>query len=161
MAVTNQNGALAAAKQAAALRRAANQAEAARKAEEERRQRRREIEKKIREWEEKLRIVEAQIAALTDENAKLGQCLSDWNTQKSKCSASEILSEVVVLNVFEGVCADQIKTDLEACLTKMDGTCSNVTGLSGSISNQIARLQEYASLIQTKLSALRSELNSI
>lgn len=153
MAFIKQSAAIAAAKQAEAIRRAAEEAE--------RRRRRAAIEAQIRQWEEKLRNVESQIAALTDEKSKLGTCLTDWSTQKSICSSSDILSEVVVLNVFEGVCADQIKIDMENCVTRMDTTCSNVSGMSGNIATQIARLQECVSVIQTKLSALRSELNSI
>lgn len=153
MAFIKQSAAIAAAKQAEAIRRAAEEAE--------RRRRRAAIEAQIRQWEEKLRNVESQIAALTDEKSKLGTCLTDWSTQKSICSSSDILSEVVVLNVFEGVCADQIRTDMGTCLAKMDKTCSNVFRLNGSIAAQISRLQQYVSVIQTKLSSLRSELNSI
>lgn len=46
----------------------------------------------------------------------------DLEAQKSIYNGSEILSEVVIVNVFEGVCADSIKADFTDSITEMDQT---------------------------------------
>lgn len=135
--------------------------EARRRAEAERARKRAALRSQISQWESKLSRVEAQISALSRERSKLDTCLSDWNTQKSIYSGSRILSEVVILNVFEGVCADKIKSDLETSIQEMDRTHTDVSGLNGNVSAQISRLRQYADEIRSKLASLRSELNSI
>lgn len=135
--------------------------EAARRAAEERARRIAAIQAEINMWNGKLARVESQIASLTTEQASLNTYLEDWESQKSIYSGSEILSEVVIVNVFEGVCADSIKADFTDSITEMDQTHSDVGGLNGNVGEQISRLNQYKSDINSKLTALRNELNSI
>lgn len=141
------------------------QLQAEREAEREReraRQRRREaLRAQIKQWDDKLSDVREQISALSAERSRLDVCLGDWDAQRNAYNANEILSEVVIVNVFEGVCADRIKTELENCMAKMNVTHTSVSGLNGNVSAQIARLGQYVSFINGKLSSLHSELNSI
>ena len=140
---------------------AADAAEAQRRAAEERGRRRAYIQSQIHHWDTKLSKVNSQIADLTAEQSNLNTCLGDWNIQKSIYSGSAILSEVVIVNVFEGICADKIKADFSASITEMDQTHSKVSGLNGNVGAQISRLNQYVSVINTKLVSLRNELNSI
>lgn len=131
------------------------------RAAEERARRRAAIQSQIQQWNTKLTTVNSQIAGLTAEQSNLSTYLGDWDTQKSIYSGSEILSEVVIVNVFEGVCADKIKADFSASITEMDETHSKVSGLNGNVGAQISRLNQYVSVINTKLASLRNELSSI
>lgn len=110
--------------------------EAARCAAEERARRRAAIQAEINMWNGKLARVESQIASLTTEQSNLNTYLGDWETQKSIYSGSEILSEVVIVNVFEGVCADSIKADFTDSITEMDQTHSDVGGMIGTWGNR-------------------------
>lgn len=123
--------------------------------------RRKEIQSKIDKWNYKLDKVNLQIEELTDEQTRLNECLEEWDTQKTTYSGNDILSEVVITNVFEGVCADKIKDDLTASVAQMDLTYSKVSGLNDNVGLQISKLNEYKTLINGELVTLRSELNSI
>lgn len=119
------------------------------------------IQSQIQQWNMKLSKVNSQIAGLTAEQSNLCTYLGDWDTQRNLYSGSEILSEVVIANVFEGVCADRIKTDFSAGIIEMDETHGKVSGLNGNVGVQISRLNQYVSVINTKLTSLRNELSSI
>ena len=131
------------------------------RAAEERARRRAAIQSQIQQWNTKLTTVNSQIADLTAEQSNLNTYLGDWDTQKSIYNGSEILSEVVIVNIFEGVCADTIKAEFSASITEMDETHSKVSGLNGNVGAQISRLNQYISVINTKLTSLRNELSSI
>lgn len=129
--------------------------------ERERARKRAEIQAKINEWNNKLNNVNSQISSLNTQQSNLNTYLADWDTQKNTYNGSDILSDVVIVNVFEGVCADDIKADFSDCITQMDTTYSDVSGLNGNVSLQISRLNEYVTFINGKIAALKSELNSI
>ncbi len=140
---------------------AARRAEEERQAEQERENRRKALNEQIDQWNSKLTNVNAQISALSSERSRLDACLGDWDVQRNAYSANEILSEVVIVNVFEGVCADKIKMDFESCIAKMNQTRTSVGGLNGNVGAQISRLGQYAAFINGKLTSLHSELSSI
>ncbi len=135
--------------------------ERARREAEERARRKAAIQSQINQWDEKLSGVNSQLSGLVAEQSKLNTYLGDWSTQKNIYSGNDILSEVVIVNVFEGVCADKIKSDFSACIKKMDRTCGEVYGLNGNVGAQILRLRQYVSTINARLTSLRNELNSI
>ena len=135
--------------------------ERARREAEERARRRAAIQSQIHQWDDKLLWVNSQLSGLETEQSNLNSYLGDWSTQKNIYSGNDILSEVVIVNVFEGVCADKIKSDFSACIKKMDQTCGGVYGLNGNVSAQIVRLRQYVSTINARLTSLRNELNSI
>lgn len=119
------------------------------------------IQAQIRQWDAKLTQVKSQISALTKEQSNLNSYLGDWDTQKGIYNGSELLSDVVIINVFEGVCADKIKMEMGESIKEMDQTCSRVRGLNGNVGVQIARLNQYVSVINSRLTMLRGELNSL
>lgn len=133
-------------------------ADAIRKAKEARRKA---IQNEIDQWNKKLSKADSQRIALTAEQSKLNAYMGEWDTQKSTYSGNDILSEVVILNVFEGVCADKIKDDLTDSVAQMDQTYSKISGLNTHVGEQISLLGQYINVINAKLTSLRSELNSI
>lgn len=135
-------------------------AEARRRAEEKAR-RREELQKQIDDWNDKKDTAMKQIERLETEQLKLHSYLKMWEEKKSIYSGNEILSEVVIINVFEGVCADKIKKDFTACIAEMDQTYSKVSGLRESVNAQLANLNLYVSLINTTIASLANELNFI
>lgn len=135
--------------------------ERARREAEERARRRAAIQSQIHQWDDKLLWVNSQLSGLEAEQSELNSYLGDWSAQKNIYSGNDILSEVVIVNVFEGVCADKIKSDFSACIKKMDQTWGEVYRLKENVGVQIARLKQYSSTINTRLTSLRNELNSI
>lgn len=135
--------------------------ERARREAEERARRRAAIQSQINQWDDKLSGVNSQLSGLVAEQSKLNTYLGDWSTQKNIYSGNDILSEVVIVNVFEGVSADKIKSDFSACIKKMNQTCGEVYGLNGNVGAQIVRLRQYVSIINARLTSLKNELNSI
>ncbi|MDE7284206.1 MAG: hypothetical protein K2N85_11590 [Lachnospiraceae bacterium] len=131
------------------------------RAEAERARRRAAIQAEIDKWNEKLNKVKLQKANLGLQQIILNTYMRKWDTQKTTYSGNDILTEVVILNVFEGVCADTMKEKLTDSVTQMDRTYSGVSGLNGNVGLQISRLDEYITFINEKITALRSELNSI
>lgn len=133
------------------------------RAEEERakERRRNEINGEISQLNTKKNDVYKQIYNLTSEQTHLNMYLEEWGAQKALCNQNDILSEIVILNVFEGVCADKIKQEFHESVAEMDLTCRKIVGLYGGVSVQIERLNQYASIINTRLTSLRNELNSL
>lgn len=110
---------------------------------------------------QELTKVNQQIASLSSEHGKLGTTLADWCTQKADYSGNEVVSEVVILNIFEGKCADALKEELTSCVEEMDKTYSGVTSLNTQVNVQIGRLRERVSIIGQELRDLQLELNSL
>lgn len=131
------------------------------RAEAERARKREAIQKKIDEWNNKFTTVQSQKTSLTAQQANLNLYMGNWDTQKTTYNGNDILTEVVILNVFEGVCADTMKEELTDSVTQMDQTYSGVSGLNGNVGLQISRLNEYITFINEKITALKNELNSI
>lgn len=120
-----------------------------------------ELKAQILTWETKLKKVKSQMTSLTTQNTNLNTYLGEWETQKKIYNESATLSEVVIVNVFEGVCADKIKVKFQKCITTMNGTYNSVNNLTGIVSLQIARLKQYETYINSKLTLLKTELSSL
>lgn len=127
----------------------------------ERARKRAAIQSKIDEWKNKLTKVQSQQTSLTTQQTNLNTYLGEWDTQKTTYNGNDILKDVVIINVFEGVCADNIKTDFTYCITQMDKTYGVVSGLNAHLGEQIGRLNQYKSSINAQLSSLEAELRSI
>lgn len=119
------------------------------------------IQFQINQLNTTLTQVNAQISNLTTEQTNLGTYLGEWNAQKSRYNGNDILSDVVIVNVFEGVCADKIKENMEECISEMDQTYSGVNGLKSNVGRQISRLNQYVLDINAKLTTLKAQLNSL
>lgn len=142
-------------------RRRAAEEQARRRAEEERARKRAALREQIQRWDDKLARVKSQLSGLEAEQSRLNAYLDEWVSQKNVYNGNRILSEVVIVNVFEGVCADKIKNDLSNCIAEMGRTCGRVNGLNGNVCIQIARLHQQVSSVNARLSSMRNELNSI
>lgn len=130
-------------------------------AEAARRQRIALLQMQITRKNQELTKVNQQIASLSSEHGRLGTALTDWCTHKADYNGNEVVSEVVILNIFEGVCADTLKEEMSKCVEEMDKTYSGVTSLNTQVSVQIGRLQQRVSIIGQELRDLQLELNSL
>lgn len=119
------------------------------------------LQLQIYQKNQQLTKVNQQIASLSAEQGSLGTKLADWSTQKAGYSANEAVCEVVILNIFEGVCANQLKEEVSSCVEEMDKTHSGVTSLNTQVGAQIGKLQERVQLIGEELRKLQLELNSL
>ena len=120
-----------------------------------------ELKAQILIWETKLKKVKSQMTSLATQNTNLNTYLGEWETQKGIYSGNETLSEVVIVNVFEGVCADKIKAKFKKSIKTMNGTYNRVNDLTGIVGLQIARLKQYEAYINSKLTSLKTELSSL
>ncbi len=127
----------------------------------ERARKRKEIEKKIKGLEKEKDAVREQIKKFEEEQLNLHSLQEMWEEKKNKYNGNEVLSEVVIVNVFEGVCAGKIKDDFTACIKEMDQTYSKTGGLRENIKAQISRLQQYINDIDADIKGLRVKLNWI
>ena len=119
------------------------------------------IQQRILIKNQELMKVNRQIASLSSEHGSLGAKLSDWCTQKAAYNGNEAVSEVVILNIFEGICADTLKEEVSSCVEEMDKTYSGMTSLNTQVNVQIGRLQERVSIIGQELRDLQLELSSL
>lgn len=106
-----------------------------------------------------LTTVKGWVSALIREQGNLNSYIEDWATQKVIYDSNENLSEVVITNVFEGVCADTIKTELADCITIMEQTCSDASTLSADLTLQIAKLNEYIAQLNSQLTSLNYQMS--
>lgn len=141
---------------AAAAKRAADEAAAR-----AREMKRKYLQGQINDWNGKLSEVKKQISGLETEKKNLVTYLREWEEVKKPYNNNDVLSEVVIINLFEGVCADNIKDDFTEMVEDMDQRYNMTGGMENNINVQIRKLQEYETLINNKLASLRNELNAI
>lgn len=136
--------------------------EQARREEEEEEERREEERRRIQGEIDHLtgiqNTVDAQIAALSGQDSDLTECLHEWRAEKSRYYGIDIVSEVVIPNVFEGNCADYLKEKIAEGVMAMDDTCMQIEGLQSDVGSQIGRLEEYVWDIGCQISNLEEEL---
>lgn len=124
-------------------------------------ERRAKLKKEIDNWNKELSKVTTQISDLEKEKQNLETYLGEWEEQKRKYNGNTILSEVVIVNLFEGICADNIKDDFAEAVAAMDWTYNGVNVMKGDVGTQIAKLHQYEAVINTKLTSLQNELDAI
>lgn len=123
--------------------------------------RRASIQSEIMHLNTRISNVNSQIAGLTAERNNLDDYLGDWMTQKTVYNRNDVISEVVITNVFEGACADKLKADIEFCVNEMDKTYTDVSGLGGHVGSQITSLNQYVETLNSRLTVLNAELSSL
>lgn len=138
-------------------------AEARRRAEEAARKerKRRELRAKINGLKDELSGVEGIKLRLEKEMYYLGRKMDEWEVHKNRCKGNLLLSEVVILNRFEGVCADEVKKDFTARVMEMNNTWLMTGRLREDGSAQIQKLNQYISTLNDRIESLTRELNSI
>lgn len=128
-----------------------------------------------RERERKRNALKAQIERLKGERSKaeeinlklqegrysLERQLEAWAVQKNKCDGNLLLSEVVLVNRFEGVCADKVKEEFSSCVNEMNITYVKTERLRDDVDAQIQKLGQYIAYINSRISSLTRELNAI
>lgn len=124
----------------------------------EKERKRKEINEKIQALEQERAGVTEQIEKLEAERLKMHSYQKMWEEKKHKYDGNDILSEVVIVNIFEGVCADKLKNDLSSCIQEMDRTYSKAGGFKENIGAQIKRLNRYISDINADISGLKLKL---
>lgn len=128
--------------------------------ERERKRKRETLQSEIGSLDTRSKYLKERIVSLGWHRSQLDSYIEDWENERNSFSKNDI-SQVVITNVFEGVCADKIKSDLETCIAQMDQTCDKVRGLRNNIEKQITKLGEYQSNIDETLLIKRDELRSI
>lgn len=136
--------------------RIAAEQEAARKA-----ARRTAIRQEIGHWQLVIEKCNDLISRLQTENSNLAGYLSDWQAQYNTYVQNPVTEQVVITNIFEGVCADKIKSKLSTAVNDMVNTESSGNTLSTNVGNQITAISNYESTVYTKITSLQSELASL
>lgn len=138
-------------------------AEARRRAEEaaRRERKRRELRAKINGLKDELSGAEGIKLRLEKEMHYLGRKMDEWEVHKNRCKGNLLLSEVVLINRFEGVCADEVKKGFTARVMEMNNTYLMTGRLREDGNAQIQKLNQYISTLNERISSLTRELNSI
>lgn len=139
-----------------AARRAAE--EAARR---ERERKRKKLQAEIDRWNAKLSEVRSLVLRLEKEMHYLGRKMDEWAAYKNRCKGNLLLSEVAIINRFEGTSADTIKENFTSCVGEMNNTYLRTDRLRDDGNAQIQRLNQYISFINDKIMSLTRELNAI
>lgn len=139
-----------------AARRAAE--EAARR---ERERKRNALKAQIERFKGELSKAEGIKLRLQKGKRSLERQLEAWVVHKNRCSGELVLSEIVVVNKFEGGCADQVKKEFTSCVKEMNITYAKTERLRDDVDAQIQKLGQYIAYINSRISSLTRELNAI
>lgn len=123
--------------------------------------RRAQIRGEITKWQTVVTKCDALITRLQEENSNLGDFVSEWDTQYTVYAQNPVTEQVVITNVFEGVCADQIKEKLHMAVQDMENTKGSMNVLSSSVGSQITTLSNYRNGAAGKITSLQSQLASL
>ena len=123
--------------------------------------RRKAIREKINALSKKISEARKIITGLNECKRELQKNIEDWNSTYSSFKAVPIQADVVVTDVFEGVIAEALSTEIPTTAEIMNGTCSEMEALCGAIANQIQKLQEYITKLQQQIQSLYMELSAV
>lgn len=138
-----------------------DEAAEARRREAEREKQRAELQKQIDQWDIKKSGVTSLVNELNSEKRTLETYLDMWQRQKSKYNGNDMLTEVVIVNLFEGESADKVKQTFSEGIKKMDQTYLRVDELKGNVSKQIDKLNQQISDIDVMIRVLIQRKNAI
>lgn len=100
----------------------------------------------------------------SDFQRKERQCIAlieDWKRAEALAMSSRIVNEIRVSKVFEGEIAEKQRSELPKGLQQMDKNETSFKQVIEGVSDQMNKLDNYISSQSTKLSSIRSQLNSL
>lgn len=119
------------------------------------------IQGKIRELSGKIDEAREIIDELNDCKREMTRDVEEWSHTYQSFQAVPIQSEVVVEDMFEGVIAEVLSSEIPECAEKMNKTCGMMKDLCGEIAKQVGSLQEYIIKLQQEKESLYAELSTI
>lgn len=78
-----------------------------------------------------------------------------WNRQYAIYQSSEIASQVVITNVFEGVCAEALRESMEEAINGMEHTKMQIGDLLADLDCQIKKLDWYMEKLEEEIRIYR------
>lgn len=137
----------------------ADEAAAARMAQEAaERARRAQIMSKINKLEKEKAECMDCISSLRAASGQLAGLTSSWSTSYSNRMKSDIVREVTIPGVFEGIAAATIKSGMDSALGKMKDSMAGIERVIGDVSLQIGKLNQYIDKLDTQIRSLRASL---
>lgn len=97
---------------------------------------------------------------LSDIDEDIGASCEDWKTELSNFEASE-MSEIVVINKYEGTSAEAILGKLPAAINEMQNTSSEAAAIQGEIATQLEKLDKYIEPLEEQIDELKKQLAEI
>lgn len=97
---------------------------------------------------------------LRNSDTALNNTLLQWTSRYRAFQASP-MSEVVVVDKFEGESAEKIRASLPSAIEEMEATQASTESVQGEIDVQITKLDEYIAMLREKIAALRSEMAAL
>lgn len=115
------------------------------------------IMEKIRELRTKIAHARRVKSDLKNADNGIGNAVTRW-TGRYAAFQSNIMSEIVVADKFEGESAEKIRMRLPDAINRMTVTISATESVRSEVSVQITKLDEYIGKLQDEIAALQSEL---
>ena len=99
--------------------------------------------------------------SLKIEKGKLETCKNKWVLQHQKHCSSQVASEVVIQNVFEGAIADKLRDTYGDQVKNMQETKKKIDTLCGKLESQIQRLVSYVAKLQGEITSAETKINNL
>lgn len=115
------------------------------------------IMEKIRELRVKIAHARTVKVNLKNADTEISNALTQW-TNRYAAFLSNIMSDIVVADKFEGDSAEKIRTRLPDAINKMTSIQSATESVQSEVSVQITKLDEYIGKLQDEIAALQAEL---
>lgn len=115
------------------------------------------IMEKIRELRVKIAHARTVKVNLKNADTEISNALTRW-TNRYAAFLSNIMSDIVVADKFEGDSAEKIRTRLPDAINKMTFIQSATESVQSEVSVQITKLDEYIGKLQDEIAALQAEL---
>lgn len=101
------------------------------------------------------------VTKLCAQKTKLEAQCKKWEIQYRKHENSQIASQVVVKNVFEGTVADKLKERYGGQVKNMQKTVKEVGKLCKELESQIQKLNAYISGLQSDINTAKTQLSNM
>ncbi|MCM1268435.1 MAG: hypothetical protein NC302_11065 [Bacteroidales bacterium] len=118
------------------------------------------INKQIAELDDLVAEARSIKVELKNSDMALNNTLLQWTSRYRAFQASP-MSEVVVVDKFEGESAERIRAALPSAIEEMEATQAATESVQGEIDVQITKLDEYIDMLGEKIAALRSEMAAL
>ncbi|MCM1424446.1 MAG: hypothetical protein NC415_11635 [bacterium] len=118
------------------------------------------INKQIAELDDLVAEARSIKVELKNSDMALNNPLLQWTSRYRAFQASP-MSEVVVVDKFEGESAERIRAALPSAIEEMEATQAATESVQGEIDVQITKLDEYIDMLGEKIAALRSEMAAL
>ncbi len=124
-------------------------------------QKRSEINRKIGELRDQIYKVQ-RIKSEIERVKRLIDCESEsWETEYDMYKGSSLAEEIMMVNHFEGLAAEQLAAGFPDEVTQINVNAGKTADISAGIESVLSAIDTYIELLNAKIEALRNELAAL